>query len=145
MDPPLNEEGSIRAEALANVLTDEGVTAVFYPAFIRNRQTADPIIEMTGAIRREFSVLQAADTKSIANSFVDEVISDHAGGVVVWIGNIGPKIDNVQSGNLQEIFARLGGTGNPPIQYQSFYTIVLNEDTPPTITMDTYGGNSSLD
>jgi len=145
VDPPLNEEGLIRAQALADELADDGVTAVFYPALIRNRQTADPTVEMSGATRREFSALEVADTKALANVFVDEVIRDYAGGVVMWIGNTGPAIENVQSGNLQEIYSRLGGTDDPPILYKSFYTVVLHEDTPPTITMGTYGGNSSLD
>lgn len=145
LDPPLNEEGLVRAEALADELKDEGVTAVFYPDFIRNRQTADPLVERSGATRREYGALLVADTKALANSFVAEVQRDHAGGVVVWIGNTGPVIEGVQSGNLQEIYARLGGTGLPPVKYSSFYTIVLHDDIRPTITAGTYGGTSSLD
>ncbi len=138
LDPPLNETGLARAEALADVLEDAGITAIFYPAFIRNRQTADPLVERTGAVRREYSVLEAADTKALANRFLAEVLRDHAGGAVLWIGNTGPVIANVQEGNLQEIYARLGGTGTPPVSYGSLYTIVLREDVPPTITEDSY-------
>ncbi len=145
LDPPLNAEGLVRAEALADELADDGVTAIFYPDLIRNRQTADPLAELSGAARREFSALEIADTKALANTFVAEVVRDYADGVVVWIGNTGPVIEGVQSGNLQEIYARLGGTGDPPIKYSSFYTIVLHEDSPPTITESTYGGASSLD
>lgn len=145
LDPPLNEEGLIRAEALADELEDGGVTAVSYPNFIRNRQTADPLAERSGATRREYGTLEVGDTKALANNFVAEVLRNQAGGAVVWIGNTGPFIEGVQSGNLQEIYARLGGTGDPPTKYKSLYTIVLHDDLPPTITEDTFGGTSSLD
>jgi hypothetical protein len=144
-DPPLNAEGLIRAEALADELEDAGVTAIFYPDFIRNEQTAEPLAERIHPTVRVYTQLEAADTKALANSFVDEVLRDHAGGVVLWIGNTGPVIEGVQSGNLQEIYARLGGTGDPPIQYRSLYTIVIREDAPPEITTGFYGGSSSLD
>lgn len=145
LDPPLNEEGLVRAKALADELEEEGVTAIFYPELIRNRQTADPLAQRSGAARREFNAVEIADTKSLANTFVAEVVSKYAGGVVVWIGNTGPAIEGVPSGNLQEIYTRLGGTGYPPIKYRSFYTIVLHDDAPPTITESVYGGTSSLD
>jgi len=144
-DPPLNEEGLIRAEALADELEDAGVTAIFYPDFIRNRQTAEPLAERVNPTIRVYSQLASASTKGLANDFVEEVVADHAGGVVLWIGNTGPVIESVQEGNLQEIYARLGGTGSPPVRYQSLYTIILHDDMPPTIMTGTYGGPSSLD
>jgi len=144
-DPPLNAEGQARAEALADELEDAGVTAIFYPNFIRNRQTADPLRVRVQPSITVYSQAQAGDTRAMANIFVDAVVRDHAGGVVLWIGNTGPVIENVQSGNLQEIYARLGGTGDPPLRYQDMYTIVLHDDMPPTITEGTYGGPSSLD
>ncbi len=144
-DPPLNEEGLIRAQALADELADDGVTAIFYPDLIRNRQSAEPLAALVDPVIRVYTQLEVADTKALANNFVNEVLENHAGGVVLWIGNTGPFIENVQSGNLQEIYARLGGTGDPPIRYDSLYTIVLHDDRPPTITMGTYGGPSSLD
>jgi len=144
-DPPLNAEGLIRAEALADELENAGVTAIFYPDFIRNRQTAEPLAERVNPTIRVYSQIEAADTKALANDFVEKILADHAGGVVLWIGNTGPFIENVQEGNLQEIYFRLGGTEDPPTRYQSLYTIVLHDDRPPTLTMGTYGGPSSLD
>jgi hypothetical protein len=145
LDPPLNEEGAIRAEALADRLEDEGVTAIFFPELIRNRQTAEPLADRVDPVLRSYSSVEVGDTKALANSFVDEVLREHAGGFVLWIGNTGPVIENVQSGNLQEIYARLGGTGNPPIRYADFYEIILNDDRAPTFIEGTYGGASSLD
>ena len=145
LDPPLNAEGQARAMALADELEDDGVTAIFYPAFIRNRQTAQPLVDRVNPTIREYTQIEAADTRGLANDFVAEVLADHAGGVVLWIGNTGPEIEGLQSGNLQEIYARLGGTDDPPIRYRSLYTIVIHDDEPPTITEGTYGGPSSLD
>jgi len=145
LDPPLNEEGLVRAQALADELADDGVTAIYYPSFIRNAQTAVPLLALTDATVRTFGQLESASTKAMANEFVQEVIDQHAGGVVLWIGNTGPFIEGVQSGNLQEIYARLGGTGSPPGRYQSLYVITLHNDIAPTIEMGSYGGASSLD
>jgi hypothetical protein len=145
LDPPLNAEGVIRAAALGDALEDEGVTAVFYPDLLRNRQTAEPLVERFNPTIRVFTQIEVAVTKTLANTIVDEVVRDHAGGVVVWIGNTGPFIEGVQEGNLQELYARLGGTGSPPTQYQSLYRVVLTENAPPAITPGNYGGVSSLD
>jgi len=51
----------------------------------------------------------------------------------------------VQEGNLTEIYHRLGGTGTPPVQYDSLYTITLHDERPPTFDEGTYGAVSSLD
>lgn len=145
LDPPLNAEGLVRAQALADELEDDGVTVIYYTDFIRNRQTAEPLLERVDAETRVVTQLEAADTKTLANQFVDEVLADHAGGVVLWIGNTGPAIEGVQEGNLQEIYYRLGGEGDPPLSYTLITTVVLHDDRPPTITQRTYGGPSSLE
>lgn len=144
-DPPLNEEGVARAEALADELENEGITAIFVPDLIRNRQTAEPLKERTGASLRVFSQLDMANTKNLANTFVQLVLQDYAGEAVLWIGNTGPVIENVQSGNLQEIYWRFGGTEEPPIRYRDLYKVTLFDDEPPLIEMSSYGGPSSLD
>ena len=41
-DPPLTEEGSKRAQALAGVLKNAGVTAIYVTEYTRSRETADP-------------------------------------------------------------------------------------------------------
>lgn len=144
LDPPLNDEGMIRAQSLVEELAEVDVTAVFYPDLLRNRQTAQPLVDRDNPTVRVFGALEAGDTKALANTFVDEVVRDHAGGVVLWIGNTGP-VTGSQSGNLQEIYARFGGTDSPPIRYRDIYQVVLTEDQPPQITVGQYGGPSSLD
>jgi hypothetical protein len=144
LDPPLNAEGLTRAIALADELEDTSVTDVFYPEITRNRQTAEPLVERVGMQVHAYGTVAAADTKGLANTFVDDVVRDYSGRVVLWIGNTGP-VTNTQSGNLQEIYNRLGGTGSPPIRYADLYKVTLTEDEPPVIETGTYGGPSSLD
>lgn len=144
LDPPLNAEGLVRAEALADVLESEGVTAVFYPDLIRNRETAAPLLERIDASVRVYTALEASDTRSLANVFVNEVVANHSGGVVLWIGNTGP-VTGLQEGNLQEIYARLGGIDRAPTRYQDMFRVELTEDAPPAIMAGEYGGSSSLD
>lgn len=145
LDPPLNEEGFVRAQALADELADDGVTAIYYPNLLRNRQTAEPLVEIADPTIRVFSTVESGDTKAMANRFADEIVTDHAGGVILWIGNTGPVIEGVQEGNLQEVYRRLGGTGDPPLKYSDFYEITIHDDRAPTFVERTYGGTSSLD
>ncbi len=147
LDPPLNAEGVVRAGVLANEIADKGITAIFYPDLLRNRQTAGPLIERLDPdpVIRTYSKQDMLDTKVLARRFVDEVVDEHTGGTVLWIGNTGPAIKGIQSGNLQEIFFRLGGEGTPPVKYRDMFTVVLRKDMTPEITRETYGGPSSLD
>ncbi|MCO6437741.1 MAG: histidine phosphatase family protein [Phycisphaerae bacterium] len=144
LDPPLNEEGLARAQILADELGDEGITAVYYPALIRNRQTAEPLVEQVNPSVKEYSALEVADTRALANRLIEDILRDHAGGVALWIGNTGPETPT-QSGNLQELWNRLGGPGDPPIRYRDLYKVVLYDDREPEFVMGSYGPVSSLD
>ena len=144
LDPPLNEEGMVRAAALADVLKGNGVTAIYCPDLIRNRQTCDAVANELGL---EVSVILAArlaDTRALANDLVAEILALHAGGVVLFVGNTGPVVGD-QSGNLQELYARLGGTGDPPTHYQDLYLAIIPDEVAVHFIEATYGGTSSLD
>jgi hypothetical protein len=143
-DPPINAEGVVRAQRLADVLAENGVTAIYVADFIRNHQSAQPTADRLGLPITAISQLQLADTKALANTLVAEWLNLHAGGVVVWIGNTGPIVEN-QSGNLQELYFRLGGTGDPPIRYEDFTVIVVPDEGDTHLIRASYGGPSSLD
>lgn len=145
LDPPLNDEGFARAAALADVLKGNGVTAIYCPDLVRNRQTCAPVEEALGLTANVISQLRLADTKALANELVDEILTQHAGGVVLFVGNTGPAIEGVQSGNLQELYARLGGTGTPPVKYRDLYVAIVPEEGDVHFIEATYGGSSSLD
>jgi len=144
LDPPLNAEGVVRAAALADVLKGNGVTAIYCPDLIRNRQTCDAVAEVLGLQVNVIGAERLADTRALANELVDETTRLHAGGVVLFVGNTGPILAD-QSGNLQELYARLGGTGSPPTRYQDLYVAIIPEEGPVHFIEATYGGPSSLD
>lgn len=144
LDPPLNAEGVVRAQSLADALEEQGVTAIYVADFIRNHQTVQPLADRLGLPVTAVPQVQLADTKTLANTLVTEWLDLHAGGVVLWIGNTGPVLEN-QSGNLQEIYYRLGGTGRTPIRYEDLYVVAVPDEGPTHIIKATYGGPSSLD
>lgn len=144
LDPPLNAEGVVRARALADVFMDNGVTAVYCPDLIRNRQTCDAVAEKLGIGVNVINSLRLADTRALADDLVKEILNLNAGGVVLFVGNTGPVIGD-QSGILQELYARLGGTGAPPIRYQDLYLAIIPDDGPVHFIKAAYGGTSSLD
>src|ERR1043165_3577701 len=55
-DSPLNDAGVQRAQALANVAGDAGVSAVYTTQFRRSHDTARPLAESTGAAVTEMPV-----------------------------------------------------------------------------------------
>lgn len=145
LDPPLNTEGFIRRVALRNVLSENGLTAIYASDQIRNRQSVAPLESSLGITATFIPALELADTKALANRLVDEWLRDHAGGVVLWCGNTGPVIPDVQDGNLEEIYRRLGGTGRAPNRYQDLYIVVVPELGETRFIKTEYGGPSSLD
>jgi hypothetical protein len=144
LDPPLNEEGLVRREKLADVLEHNGVTAIYTGDILRNRQTIEPLVERLGITPTILNPTDLADSRALANRLINEWLTFHAGGVVLWVGNTGPIVAD-RKGNLEEIYRALGGTGAPPNRYQDFYVVVVPEEGDPHFIETTYGGPSSLD
>ena len=144
LDPPLNDEGIVRAQALAEVLEVNGVTAIYCPDLLRNRQTCEAVSDRLGVPVTLIETLRLADTRTLANDLAEEFVRDHSGGVVLFVGNTGPVVGDL-SGNLQELYDRLGGDNDPPIRYRDLYVIVIPEEGDPHIVKATYGGASTLD
>jgi broad specificity phosphatase PhoE len=84
LDPPLNAEGIARAQILADVLGQNGVTAIYTMDAIRNRETAQPLASKLGLTPSLVPVAQLLDTKVLAKRLVTEWLSKHSGGVVYW-------------------------------------------------------------
>lgn len=144
LDPPLNDEGIVRAQALADVLEVNGVTAIYCPDLLRNRQTCEAVSNRIGVPVTLIETIRLADTRTLANDLADEFVRDHSGGVVLFVGNTGPVVGDL-SGNLQELYDRLGGDDDPPIRYRDLYVIVIPEEGDSHIVKATYGGASTLD
>ena len=109
----LNATGRERAEALAQLVAPMGVTAIYSPDLERNLATVEPLARLSGVeITRKPSVSVFS-----AGAIADEILDRHAGGVIVWVGNV--------SGNLQAVYGRLGGDGMGPVDYGDLHILTI--------------------
>ena len=146
LDPPLNSEGITRAVKLAEVLGQNGVTAIYATDYARNRQTAEPLAIKLGLTVALIGSAELGNTQSLAARLGTEFLEKHAGGVVLLIGNVGSPAFGT-NGILADLYTLFGGTGNPPNRYQDMTIIVVPEagKGSPNIIRTSYGAVSSLD
>jgi Histidine phosphatase superfamily (branch 1) len=146
LDPPLNAEGLTRAAKLAEVLGQNGVTAIYATDYARNRQTAEPLATKLGLTIGLIGSAELGNTQSLAARLGTEFLEKHAGGVVLLVGNVGSPTFGT-NGILADLYTLFGGTGNPPNRYQDLTIIVVPEagKGAPNIIRTSYGAVSSLD
>lgn len=101
----LNAQGRERAQALVGAVSGLGITAIYSPDLSRNLDTVRPLAARLGIDITLTPRLSLFTAKDIAT----EILSKHAGGVVVYVGNA--------SGNLQAVYHLLGGVGKAPEEY----------------------------
>jgi broad specificity phosphatase PhoE len=145
LDPPLVAEGERRAEALKEALLENGVTAIYTTDLLRNRQSVQPLADALGLEVNLVSPLLYANMLATAASLVDEFLTDHAGGTILFCGNTSQAVVVQASGINAEIYARLGGTGRAPERYQDMYIAVVPDEGPTRFIKTEYGGHSSRD
>jgi len=133
----LKPEGRVRAQALVKALENMGVTAIYSPDRGRNRETVEPLAKRLGLSVNLIPEKQLANTKVFADQFVDTVLSEHAGGTVVWVGNKSPV--GIWGGNLKEIYKQLGATGDAPSKYDDLFIIVVTDAGALNVSKTTYG------
>jgi len=123
----LNATGRERAQALVGAVGDLSVTAIYSPDLERNLDTVRPL-----AARLGIEITRTAGVSVFAaDSIAREMLDRHAGGVVLWVGNV--------SGNLQAIYRRLGGTGMGPVDYGDLYILTIPDRGPVTVIKKRYG------
>jgi len=125
--PALNAVGRERARALPDALRGMGVTAIYSPNVERNLDTVRPLARELGieiTITPETSVY-------IADSIAREMLERHAGGVIVFVGNV--------TGNLQAVFHFLGGVGDGPVKYGDLFVLTVSDTAPVRIERRRYG------
>lgn len=142
-DPPLNAEGMARAQVLKDVLSENGVNAIFSPELIRNMQTVEPIAAQLGIEVKHWNILSYVNTAAFADAVVDDILANYHGQTVLFVGNVGSVLGT--TGINEEIYKRLGGTGTPPLRYQDMYIFVIPDTGPTRIIKTIYGPKSSLD
>jgi len=123
----LNGTGRERARALVDAVGAMRITAIYSPNLARNLDTVRPLASHAGIeITRTAGVSLFA-----ARSIVDEILDKHAGGVVLWVGNV--------TGNLQVIYRRLGGTGMGPVEYGDLHILTIPDTGPVGVVKKRYG------
>jgi hypothetical protein len=145
-DPPLNTEGLARAQKLADVLGQNGVTAIYATDYERNRQTAAPLATKLGLTVGLIAVTELTNTQALAANLTTEFLGKHAGGVVLLVGNVGSPTFGTR-GVLEDMYRLFGGIGDAPNRYQDMTIIVVPESGKgaPKIIRTIYGSPSSLD
>jgi len=129
-DDPLTWQGRRRAQHLPEVIGHMGITAIYCTNLRRNRETAQPLADHLGLKLNLVSQSRLYDYKKLSRELLDEFLAKHAGGVVVWVGNIR---------NVEEMYKLLDGTGSPPTEYGDVFIVTLPDVRPPRIKKMTYG------
>jgi hypothetical protein len=114
----LNAKGRERAQALVAAVSGMSVTAIYSPDLNRNLDTVRPLAAKLGidiTVTPEFGFWTARD-------IAEEMLSKHAGGVVVFVGNV--------SGSLQWLYNQLGGTGAGPKEYGELFVLTVPDQGP---------------
>jgi hypothetical protein len=127
VDGELNDKGRERAQALADAVKGMGVTAIYSPDVTRNLDTVRPLAAHAGIAITKTPSFSLMDSRSI----VAEILDRHAGGVVVWVGNV--------SGNLQRMYHLLGGTGTGPVEYGELHILTIPDKGPVKVFKTRYG------
>ena len=116
-NPPLNTKGRARADMLAHIAGDAGVTAVFTSSFIRTKQTAEPLAARLG--------LQPQVAPSPA-TFAQQVVSGTLGEAIVVAGH---------SDTVPQMIAALGAS--PPTigerEFDNLFVVAVAQSAEPGV------------
>jgi len=127
-NPPLNEKGEIRAIQLKKLLADSGITAIYCPDLLRNKQTAGPLAQHLHINIRLISDNFIQDTRALAEYLISEIIPKHTGEVILFVGNA-KSSGKEKIGNLQALYQELGGTTSLLTRYSDIHTVIIKADT----------------
>jgi hypothetical protein len=123
----LTAQGHERAKALVDAVSDMDITAIYSPNLERNLDTVKPLANHLGI---DITLAPKISLPRV-NKILNEILTKHAGGVVLWVGNI--------SGNLQAVYSRLGGTGKGPLKYGDLYILTVPDKGPVKVIKSRYG------
>ena len=123
----LTTQGYARAEALVDAIGNMGVQEIYSPDLERNLNTVKPLARHLGV---EITLTPKISLPKV-RAVCDEILTEHAGKVVLWVGNV--------SGNLQAIYRRLGGKGKGPLEYGQLYILTILDEGPTQVEKTTFG------
>ena len=119
-DPPLAAEGEARAQALARVLRNSGLTAIYTTTYLRTKQTAAPTAELlkVAPVAIEPGATFAADMAA-------KILAEHKGGTVLVVGH---------SNTTPQVMKALGIETVPKIEeseYDNLFVVTIVEGSEP--------------
>lgn len=114
-NPPLSDAGRARAEALARVLQNAGVKAVFTSQFLRTQQTAEPVAKRLNVAAAAVTLNpKTSNPREVSEESIQELkkrVEAHAGGAVLIVGH---------SNSVPDVIRALGGDVVPKIDESVF-------------------------
>jgi phosphohistidine phosphatase SixA len=117
-DPALSEIGRERARALARVLGEAGVDAIYATQYVRTKSTAQPLADLLG-----LDVIEAtAGRGEYAAEMAEAIRAEHIGEVVLDVGH---------SNTVPDLIQALGAGPVPEInenEYDGLYVVTIDED-----------------
>ncbi len=126
-NPPISEEGQARAELLATMLRDAGITQVHTTDYLRTRQTGAPLLTTLG---REAEVYDPRDLVGFAARLR---------------GTQGRHLVLGHSNTTPDLVTALGGDAGSPIEemeYDRLYVVVVPGAGPVSTTLLRYGAGT---
>ncbi len=119
-DPGLTAAGSRRADALAAVLAEAGLTGIITSQFTRTRATAAPVVRASG-LEPVVIRYRAGDFRTHGAAVAEAIRERFAGGIVLVVGH---------SDTVPAIVAALGGPAVErlcePTEYASLFTLAVD-------------------
>lgn len=122
-DPPLSKEGVARSQALARLLGNAGIKAIFTSQLTRTKQTAEPLASKLGLTVTPFTLKpNPANPRQIAAESTAEVtnkILEQAGQSVLVVGH---------SNSIPDVIKMLGGDVIPTIderKYDDLFIVIV--------------------
>ena len=128
-DPVLTEQGSARARALAHVLAEAGIDAIYATQYRRTRFTAQPLADLLDLPVR----VVTAGSSEYVQEMVDLIESNHVGQVVVVVSH---------SNTVPAMIDALGAGPVPSIEgdeYDDLYVVTLSSGRPASLLSLRYG------
>jgi broad specificity phosphatase PhoE len=134
-DSPLNEAGVRRAQALAAVAADAGVSAIYTTQFKRNQDTARPLAEHTGVAVTEMPV-NLQNPGDYGQRLARDIIEKHRGQTVMVVGH-----GNTVAAIVEGLTGRTQQLGD--IQYGDLLIVTVPPSGPAGLVRAQYGAGAA--
>jgi phosphohistidine phosphatase SixA len=114
-DPPLNDSGRLRSQALSRILGQSDIKAIYTSQYQRTIQTAEPLAKQLGITATSLPLkMSQSNPREVSEQSIKEItgkIYERAGEASLVIGH---------SNTIPEVIKMLGGDNVPKIDEQKF-------------------------